>query len=121
MRTPTLIAACALFAGAALASSAMAQTMHHETLQNVAQLSASGSVEVQQDLLSISLSTTRDVAPRLRTVRNVRVGPPARIRPGCSSLSADQPPATAGMMLIWVPSGVGLRRPSRNRTSSLPT
>jgi len=60
MRTPTLIAACALFAGAALASSAMAQSMQHETLQNVAQLSASGSVEVQQDLLSISLSTTRD-------------------------------------------------------------
>lgn len=60
MRTPTLIAACALFAGAALASSAMAQTLQHETLQNVAQLSASGSVEVQQDLLSISLSTTRD-------------------------------------------------------------
>ncbi|SDO02397.1 SIMPL domain-containing protein [Polaromonas sp. JS666] len=60
MRTPTLIAACALFAGAALASSAMAQTPQHETLQNVAQLSASGSVEVQQDLLSISLSTTRD-------------------------------------------------------------
>jgi len=60
MRTPTLLAACALFAGAALASSAMAQPMHPETLQNVAQLSATGSVEVQQDLLSISLSTTRD-------------------------------------------------------------
>lgn len=60
MRTPSLIAACALLAGAALASSAMAQPMQHETLQNVAQLSASGSVEVQQDLLSISMSTTRD-------------------------------------------------------------
>ncbi len=34
--------------------------MSHESLQNVAQLSASGSVEVQQDLLSISMSTTRD-------------------------------------------------------------
>ena len=34
---------------------------------------------------------------------------------------AGQPPATAGMMLIWVPSGVVLSRPSRNRTSSLPT
>ncbi|WP_372825109.1 SIMPL domain-containing protein [Polaromonas sp.] len=31
-------------------------------LQNVAQLSASGSVEVQQDLLSIMMSTTRDGA-----------------------------------------------------------
>ncbi|WP_411885936.1 SIMPL domain-containing protein [Polaromonas sp. YR568] len=61
MRTPTLIAVCALFAGAALAPAAMAQqAMPYEILQNVAQLSASGSVEVQQDLLSISLSTTRD-------------------------------------------------------------
>ena len=36
------------------------QTMQREPLQNVAQLSASGSVEVQQDLLSISMNTTRD-------------------------------------------------------------
>lgn len=34
--------------------------MSNETLKNVAQLSASGSVEVQQDLLSISLTTSRD-------------------------------------------------------------
>lgn len=61
MRTPTLIAVCALFAGAALAPAAMAQqAMPYEILQNVAQLSASGTVEVQQDLLSISMGTTRD-------------------------------------------------------------
>lgn len=61
MRTPTLIAVCALFAGAALAPAAMAQqAVPYEILQNVAQLSASGTVEVQQDLLSISMSTTRD-------------------------------------------------------------
>jgi predicted secreted protein len=60
MRTSKSIAVCILLAGAAIASGAMAQAMHPETLQNVAQLSASGSVEVQQDLLSISLSTTRD-------------------------------------------------------------
>jgi predicted secreted protein len=60
MRTPTLIAVCALFAGAALAPATAQQAMPYETLQNVAQLSASGSVEVQQDLLSISMSTTRD-------------------------------------------------------------
>jgi predicted secreted protein len=61
MRTPTLIALCALFAGAGLAPAAMAQqAMPYEILQNVAQLSASGTVEVQQDLLSISMSTTRD-------------------------------------------------------------
>ena len=34
--------------------------MPNETLKNVAQISASGSVEVQQDLLSISLTTSRD-------------------------------------------------------------
>ena len=34
--------------------------MPHIALQNVAQLTASGSVEVQQDLLAISMSTTRD-------------------------------------------------------------
>ncbi len=36
--------------------------MQADSLQNVAQLSASGSVEVQQDLLSISMTTTRDGA-----------------------------------------------------------
>jgi predicted secreted protein len=60
MRTSKSIAVCVLLAGAAFASGVMAQTVHPETLQNVAQLSATGSVEVQQDLLSISLSTTRD-------------------------------------------------------------
>ena len=39
---------------------------------------------------------------------------------GAGRLSG-QPPATAGMMLIWAPSGVSLPRPSRKRTSSLPT
>ena len=37
--------------------------------QNVVQLSASGSVEVQQDLLSISMNTTRE-APDAGTVQN---------------------------------------------------
>ncbi|AYQ29864.1 MULTISPECIES: SIMPL domain-containing protein [unclassified Polaromonas] len=60
MRTSKSIAACVLLAGAAMASGVMAQTMHHEPLQNVAQISTTGSVEVQQDLLSISLNTTRD-------------------------------------------------------------
>ncbi|WP_196862728.1 MULTISPECIES: SIMPL domain-containing protein [unclassified Polaromonas] len=51
------IAACAL---AVCATGAFAQNLSNETLKNVAQLSASGSVEVQQDLLSISLTTSRD-------------------------------------------------------------
>ena len=58
--TTKFIAACALitWAGATFAQ----QTSGREILQNVAQLSAVGLVEVQQDLLSISMSTTRDGA-----------------------------------------------------------
>ena len=58
--TTKLIAAYALFtcAGAVFAQ----QTGGRDAVQNVAQLSAVGSVEVQQDLLSISMSTTRDGA-----------------------------------------------------------
>lgn len=54
-----LIALCIAFtpAGALFAQ----QTMPRE-LQNVAQLSANGSVEVQQDMLAISMSTTREAS-----------------------------------------------------------
>jgi predicted secreted protein len=54
-----IIAAFALFNWA---TASFAQQMPRDPLQNVAQLSASGSVEVQQDLLAISMSTTRDGA-----------------------------------------------------------
>lgn len=59
-RTINFIAAYALitWAGATFAQ----QAGGRDSLQNVAQLSAVGSVEVQQDLLSISMSTTRDGA-----------------------------------------------------------
>ncbi len=57
MRTTKLIAACAL---AAWTAGVFAQNLPHEALQNVATLSASGSVEVQQDLLSIAMNTSRD-------------------------------------------------------------
>lgn len=54
-----LIAGYALLTGA---SGLFAQISHLPTPQNVVQLSVNGSVEVQQDLLSITLSTTRDGA-----------------------------------------------------------
>ena len=59
-RTINFIAAYAFitWAGATFAQ----QPGGRDSLQNVAQLSAVGSVEVQQDLLSISMSTTRDGA-----------------------------------------------------------
>lgn len=51
------MAACAALAGA---STGFAQNGPSAPLQNVLQLSSSGTVEVQQDLLSMTLSTTRD-------------------------------------------------------------
>jgi predicted secreted protein len=53
-----LIAACVALTAAGAAGTAMAQNM--AAPQNVLQLTASGTVEVQQDLLSMTLTTTRD-------------------------------------------------------------
>jgi predicted secreted protein len=52
-----------------LASGTFAQQNMQAPAQNVVQLSANGSVEVQQDLLSISMATTRD-GPDAGTVQN---------------------------------------------------
>jgi len=52
------MAACGALAAAAAAGSATAQNIAPP--QNVLQLTASGSVEVQQDMLSMTLTTTRD-------------------------------------------------------------
>lgn len=51
------IVACTLVLGTTLA---FAQTTPVDGMKNVIRLSATGSVEVQQDLLSISMTTTRD-------------------------------------------------------------
>ena len=56
-RQRQLIASCALLACSTVL---LAQPMPQGPLQNVAQLSASASVEVQQDMLSMSMNTTRD-------------------------------------------------------------
>jgi predicted secreted protein len=53
------IAACVLFT---CASSSFSQTIRAEAPQNVASLQSSGSVEAQQDLLMITMSTTKDGA-----------------------------------------------------------
>ena len=55
--TIKFIAACALYV---TASSAFTQNMRMEIPQNIASLQASGSVETQQDLLMISMNTTKD-------------------------------------------------------------
>ncbi|RZL89338.1 MAG: DUF541 domain-containing protein [Variovorax sp.] len=59
------IAACAVLLSA---GAAFAQSAPWAPPQNVLQLSATGTVEVQQDLLSMTLSTTRD-APDAATVQ----------------------------------------------------
>lgn len=54
-----LIAACALLAGAAATFPAQAQVTERE-VHNQVQLSVSASVEVQQDLLTLTLAVTRE-------------------------------------------------------------
>ncbi len=66
LNTVKIVAACALLTGA---SGTFGQSNAQNPPQNVVQLSASGSVEVQQDLLSISMATTRD-GPDAGTVQN---------------------------------------------------
>ncbi len=65
-KTIKIIAAYALLTGA---TGTFGQSNAQIPPQNVVQLSASGSVEVQQDLLSISMATTRD-GPDAGTVQN---------------------------------------------------
>ena len=57
---------------------------------------------------------THEVSDRLGMLTATVNGP---VQPG----GAAQPPATAGITEIFVPSGVAVASPSRNRTSSLPT
>ncbi|RZL67176.1 MAG: DUF541 domain-containing protein [Variovorax sp.] len=59
MNALKLVAACAALAGA---TATFAQNSQWSPPQNVLQLAATGTVEVQQDLLSMTLSTTRDAA-----------------------------------------------------------
>ena len=58
MKKISWMAACAALAASSAAGNAMAQNIAPP--QNVLQLTASGSVEVQQDMLSMTLTTTRD-------------------------------------------------------------
>ena len=51
-----------LLSAALLAGAGLATAQNQPSLQNVIQLAANGTVEVQQDLLSISMNTTREGA-----------------------------------------------------------
>lgn len=61
MKTRTALRLLA-FAWGACALGVLAQPVPYPPVQNVLQLSATGTVEVQQDLLSMSLTTTREGA-----------------------------------------------------------
>ena len=81
-----IIATYALLTGA---TGLFAQQNLYPPLQNVVQLSAIGSVEVQQDLLSISMNTTRDgsdasaVQSQLKTAINAALAEAAKVaQPG---------------------------------------
>jgi predicted secreted protein len=65
-KTTTFLAACVLAASASLAT---AQTVVAAQPQNVLQLDARGTVEVQQDLLTMTLTTTKEGADA-NTVQN---------------------------------------------------
>ncbi len=54
-----VVAACAVFYWA---GACFSQNIRAETVQNVASLQASGTIEVQQDLLTISMTTSKDGA-----------------------------------------------------------
>ena len=58
--TRSAIKSLAITLAATLATSAFCQNMTANTPQNIVQLAASGTVEVQQDLLSITMNTTRE-------------------------------------------------------------
>ena len=95
--TRTILAGCALAAfGLAASAQALAPP------QNVLQLQASGTVEVQQDLLQMTLSTSRDgtdpaAMPRWPPDRARCAGPPvsqaARRAVRSSSLAPPQIPS----------------------------
>ena len=74
-KTTRLLALCAFLTVAAGAPALRAQTLQTvmPQLQNVAQLSASAIVEVQQDLLSISMSTARDGADAATVQNNLKL------------------------------------------------
>lgn len=61
-RTKIAIISIALCAGFMPATSAFSQNIRMETPQNVVSLQAQGSLEVQQDLLTISMNSTKDGA-----------------------------------------------------------
>ena len=58
--TRSAIKSLAITLAVTLATSAFCQNMTANTPQNIVQLAASGTVEVQQDLLSITMNTTRE-------------------------------------------------------------
>ena len=88
MRLATkIVAACALLTGSLFS---FAQQSLLPVTQNVVQLSASGSIEVVQDLLSITLGTTRDGADAAQVQTQLKTALDAALTEARKAVRAGQ-------------------------------
>ena len=93
-----------IFLAASLACLPAWSGLHAQTLpppQNVAQLSASGSVEVQQDLLSISMTTTRDGAEAATVQTQLRQALESALAQAKSAASPGQMDVRTGNFSLY--------------------
>ncbi|MBX3658182.1 MAG: SIMPL domain-containing protein [Ramlibacter sp.] len=98
MNATKLIAACAL---AACATSLFAQNSPYLPPQNVLQLSASGTVEVQQDLLVMSLTTTREGADAATVQNQLKVVLDGALAEARKTASAGQMEVRTGNFSLY--------------------
>ena len=98
MNATKIIAACALFI---CANSVFSQTIGREQPQNVAQLSSTGSVETQQDVLSISMTTTRDGADAAAVQTQLRQALEAALTQAKSSAAPGQLDVRTGNFSLY--------------------
>ncbi len=90
-----------LFAGTGLWAQSSQPVMMHAPLQNVAQLSASGTVEVQQDLLSITMNTTRDGADAATVQNQLRLALEAALAEARKTAQPGQMDARTGNFSLY--------------------
>jgi predicted secreted protein len=96
MKFKAMLAACAMLAGAASLS---AQTLPPP--QNVLQLQANGTVEVQQDLLTINLTTARDGADPTQVQAQLKTALEAALVEARRSAQAGQLDVRTGNFALY--------------------
>jgi predicted secreted protein len=101
-----LIAASSfLLASTGLWAQAVQPVMVSVPLQNVAQLSASGTVEVQQDLLSITMNTTREGADAATVQNQLRLALEAALAEAKKTAQPGQMDVRTGNFSLYPRSG----------------